>query len=651
MRLIFILFVYFFSSNIFASTSDSLHLDWLDKNTNPKIDFFTYANGTWQKNNMIPPEYPRWSMFQVLHEHNLNLIKQLLQTAAKNSNQTSGSIEQLTGDFYFSGMDEKTIEKDGIKPLQSKFQLINEIKNNSDLQNVIAKLQMIGVNAVFDFGQMQDFKDSSKVIGIATQGGLTLPDRDYYLKNDKKFKQIRKIYLNHLEKMFTLLGDDKNKSATEAKTILKIETMLAKASMSRVEQRDPHAIYHPMNIAQLQKTTPNFSWENYFSVIGHPEIKEINLAMPEFFKVMDKQLKTISLTDWKIYLRWHLIHSFAPFLSKAFVNENFHLVSSVTGTKKLLPRWKRVVNVEDGALGFAIGKLYVKQNFSEESKLKAQEIINNIRTALEQDLQNKAWMSPETRKQALKKLKMMKDRVGYPDKWRDYSALTIKRDSYVLNVMRANEFLTNRELNKIGKPVDKDEWDMTPQTVNAYYDPSMNMLNIPAGILQPPFFDPTAPAAINYGGIGFVIGHEMTHGFDDQGAQFDGEGNLKNWWTKDDLKQFQAMTNHIAEQFSKYTVNKNLHIQGHLVKGEAIADLGGLALAYQAFHANDFKQAQIIKGFTPDQQFFLGAAHVWATNIRAEESHRLIFTDPHPPAIYRVNGTLTNMPEFDKAFD
>lgn len=634
---------------LYAATteSNSLHLDWLDKKIDPKKDFFTFANGNWQKKNPIPAAYPSWNNFHILHEQNQKQIRTLLENAAKNTNNTQGSTQQLVGDFYFSGMDEKTIEKTTTKPLQTEFDNINKISNLSELQSVITHLQMIGVNAVFDFGQMQDFKDSNQVIGVAAQGGLGLPDRDYYLKNDKKFKKLRQIYVQHITKMFELLGDDKNKSAAQAKTVLKIETILAKNSMSRIAQRDPHAIYHPMNLTELQKITPNFSWEKYFSEIGHPEIKNINLAMPDFFKTMNDQFTKISLNDWKIYLRWHVIHSFAPFVSKSFVNESFHLASAISGVKELLPRWKRVVNAEDGALGFAVGKLYVENYFPEKSKQRVQEIINNIRNVQENDLKQLAWMTPETRKAALNKLSLMKERVGYPDKWRDYSALKIDRGPYVLNIIRVNEFLNKRELNKIGKPVDKDEWDMTPQTVNAYYDPSMNMLNIPAGILQPPFFEAKAPAAINYGAIGFVIGHEMTHGFDDQGAQFDGQGNLKNWWSKEDLKKFQLITKKTSQQFSKYTVNKNLHIQGELVKGEATADFGGLTLAYRAFHSsNDFKQAKTIHGFTPDQQFFLGAAHVWAANIRPEESQRLIITDPHPPAMYRVNGTLENMPEF-----
>jgi putative endopeptidase len=366
---------------------------------------------------------------------------------------------------------------------------------------------------------------------------------------------------------------------------------------------------------------------------------------------MNAELQTVSVNDWKTYLRWHLIGSFGSYLSKPFVNENFHMATVLTGAKELLPRWKRVISAENDALGFAIGKLYVEKTFPPSSKVAVQNILTDIRTALKQDLQNLAWMTPKTRLAAMKKLDLMEERIGYPDKWRDYSSLKIDRGPYVLNMIRALEFLNTRELNKIGKPVDRTEWDMTPQTVNAYYDASMNRLNLPAGILQPPFFDPTAPAAVNYGAIGFVIGHEITHGFDDQGAQFDGQGNLKSWWEKDDLKKFQARTATVANQFTEFSVAGNVHVQGKLVMGEAVADLGGLTLAYRAYHQSTaYRVASTLGGFTPDQQFFLAAAHVWANNIRPDEARRLVVVDPHPPAMYRVNGTFANMPEFQQAF-
>ncbi|KTD61782.1 M13 family metallopeptidase [Legionella spiritensis] len=627
-----------------------LHLDWRDPKILPGENFYTYANGEWQKQNPIPPEYPSWSSFNVLQEKVQKIIHQLMINAANDQQAKPGSIERKVGDFYFSGMDEKTINQQGVKPLQPVFARIAAIKNKRDLQQTIPYLQKIGVDVLFDFSSMQDFKDSTRMIGILSQGGLGLPDRDYYLKQDKKFRAIRDAYLHHIAAMFVLLGDEPGKAATKATTVLNIETALAKASMSKIAQRDPNAIYHIMDRKQLNKITPDFSWAQYFTAMGRPDIKHVNLAMPDFFKTMNEQLRTVPITAWQTYLRWRLIDAFAPYLSKPFVDQNFRMVSTLTGTRKLLPRWKRVVATENAALGFAVGKLYVERYFPPSSRQAALDILHDVRRALQRDLRQLAWMTPQTRLAALKKLDLMEERIGYPDKWRDYSSLHIDRGPYVLNIIRANEFLVRRDLDKINKPVDRSEWAMPPQTINAYYDPSMNNLNIPAGILQPPFFDPKAPAAVNYGAIGFVMGHEMTHAFDDQGAQFDGHGNLKNWWTATDLKKFQAATSCIAEQFSRYKID-GLAVQGKLVMGEATADLGGLTLAFHALHHSDhYRKARTIDGLSPDQQFFLGAAHVWAANIRPEQARYLITVDPHPPARYRVNGSFANMPQFQKAF-
>lgn len=647
------------SSSAFATNSsdknnqvdDPLHLNWINKQIDPSQDFYAYANGNWQKNNPIPPEYSSWGTFNILNERVLDIIHQMLINASENKHAKSGSLEQKIGDFYYSGMDEKLINKVGFAPLESEFTAINNIKNVSDLQKELARLHFIGVDALFGFGSMQDFKDSSLVIGAVMQGGLGLPDRDYYLKDEPKFKQIREAYLNHLSKMFQLLGDKPEVAANEAKTVMKIETELAKASMSQIEQRDPHAIYHMKLVNDLDKETPHFNWPEYFAAMGQRQIKMINLAMPQFFKAMDKLLVDVSIDDWKTYLRWHLIDEYASYLSQPFVDQNFKMAQAITGTEKLLPRWKRVVSTESAALGFAIGKLYVDKYFPPHSKREVMDILKNIRAVLSEDLAALKWMSPATRTAALKKLELMQERIGYPEKWRDYSSLRIDRGPYVLNVMRANEFLVKRDLNKIGKPLDRTEWAMSPQTINAYYDPSMNNLNMPAGILQSPFFDPKAPAAVNYGSVGFVMGHEMTHGFDDQGAQFDGNGNLKNWWSASDLTKFNQATQCISEQFSKYVVDGDMHVQGKLVVGEATADLGGITLAYKAFHrSSEYKQAKVIDGMTPDQQFFLGVAHVWANNMRPQQMRNQVTTDPHPPAQYRVNGSLANMPEFQAAF-
>jgi putative endopeptidase len=653
MRLLFLLSL--LANITFAATSihpesDALHLDWRDLNIPIKQDFYTYANGTWQKQNPIPAEYSTWSNFSILQEKTLDAIHQILITAEKQKSQP-GSIEQKVGDFYFSGMDETNINRLGAKPLESEFARINAIQNQTDLEAEIAHLHLIGIDALFGFGSMQDFKHSTQMIAAITQGGLTLPDRDYYLKDEARFKQIRAAYLQHMMRMFQLLGDTASQAEHEANIVMSIETMLAKDSMSQIAMRDPYAIYHMKTVKELDEMTPHFSWSAYLKAMTVERVKQVNLATPNFIKMINEQLQNVPLSEWKTYLRWHLLDQFAPYLSQPFVDQDFRMSQSLTGAEKLLPRWKRVTNTENSALGFAIGRLYVEKYFSSTAKQAILDIVHNIRLVLQKDLQTLPWMTPATRKAALKKLAAMQERIGYPSKWWDYSKLQIDRGPYVLNILRASQFLIERDLNKIDKPVDRTEWDMSPQTINAYYNPSMNNINLPTGILQPPFFVPSAPAAINYGAIGFVVGHEITHGFDDQGAQFDENGNLKNWWTPEDLKKFKAATECIAQQFSRYKVEKNAAVQGHLVVGEATADLGGLTLAYRAFRLSKaYKTAPTIDGLTPDQQFFIAAAHIWATNMRPEQMRNQVTIDPHPPAMYRVNGTVANMPQFQSAF-
>lgn len=639
-------------ASLAAPLNDPLHLDWLDKKTSIGENFYTYANGSWQAQNPIPLDRSSWGTFNILQDNTQENIRQILVSAAGNRNAAPGSLEQKAGDFYFSGMNESSINANGYAPLKPLLSRINAIQTNTALRTEIARLHLIGVSALFNFGSMQDFANSDKVIAAIVQGGLTLPDRDYYLKHDEKFKKIRTAYLKYIKNMFILTGDTPTKASKNANIILKIETALATSSMSQTAQRDPHAIYHLQDRAELEKLVPNFPWASYFTAMGHPEIKQLNIAMPDFFKAMNQQLQSNSLDNWKTYLRWHVLDAFAPYLSQPFVNEHFRMNTALTGAKQLLPRWKRVIDTENEALGFAIGELYVKRYFSPSAKKEVLEMVHNIQDVLREDLQTLPWMTPATRKAAIKKLDLMGERIGYPDKWWDYSTLNINRGPYVLNIIRANEFLVKRDLNKIGKPVDKDEWEMSPQTINAYYNPSMNTINFPTGILQPPFFDTNAPAAINYGAIGFVIGHEITHGFDDQGAQFDGHGNLHDWWTPEDLKKFKAATACIVKQFSTYKVADNVPVQGELVVGEAAADLGGVTLAYRAYHKSDaYKQAKTINGFTPDQQFFIGTAHVWANNTRPEKACMLVTTDPHPPAMYRINGTFANMPSFQAVFN
>ena len=638
------------SGNLYANSF--LNADWLDKNISPKDDFFMYANGTWLRDNPIPQDYAGWGVFAVLAEENRNRVHEMLIKASRDKNVKSGSIEQKVGDFYFSGMDVESINKLGIEPLQAEFDRISAIANLEDLENVIIHLHELGVGVLFGFSSMQDFKDSTKVIAAVEQGGLSLPDRDYYLSNDKKFIKIREAFVKHIAKMFMLIGDSQQVAENKAQLIMCLETTLAKASMSQIEMRDPHAVYHIMGLSELAKLTPNFVWPKYFAGMGFENLTSINLAMPKFMQSVDKAFTDYSISDWKVYLSWHLLSNTSSYLSEPFVQQNFEMAKVLSGIEKLPPRWKRVVGTENSLLGFAVGQLYAEKYFSASAKQEVLDIIENIRAVLKSDLQELSWMTPETRAQAVKKLSLIEERVGYPDKWRDYSTLHIDRGPFILNVLRASQFLVKYDLNKIGKPVDRTEWEMTPQTVNAYYHPSLNSINIPMGILSSPYFNPDAPAAMNYGSIGAIIGHEITHGFDDQGAKFDAYGNLQNWWEKSDLEKFNKATQCIVEQYSKYMVNGNIHLQGKLVVGEATADLGGLILAYRAYIKSDsYKKAQDIDGFTPEQQFFLSYAHSWADQMRPERAMNLVTVDPHAPPKYRVNGTLANMSEFQKAFN
>lgn len=628
-----------------------LYLDWMDPAISPGQNFYEYANGHWRQENPIPKAYARWDNFRILQDTMEKKLNKMMSVLANNAHLKQGTIQQKIGDFYYSGMDETLINRKGYYPLNPLLQKINAVNTLSGLQALVPELQLIGVNVLFNFGSQQDFKNSEEMIAGAMQGGLGLPDRDYYCLNDDKFVQIRAFYLEHVARVFQLVGESPVDAAHDAATIMTIETALAKASLTQIEQRDPYAIYHKMSLTDLAKLTPHFAWQPYLEQLRIAEVNEVNVGMPQFFKAMDSLLVTTSLTDWKVYFRWHLLDAFSAYLSDAFVNEDFAMNKALTGAEVLLPRWQRVVDTVNNSLSFAVGKYYVENYFSEESRQKVMVMMTNIRETFRKVLQDQPWMEAKTKKEALQKLDLMTQRAGYPDHWRNYSSLMINRNNFVLNVMRANEFNNQYELAKIGKPVDRSEWSMSPQTINAYYDPSMNSINILAGILQRPFFDPNAPAAVNYGAIGFVIGHEMTHGFDDQGALFDGHGNLKNWWTAQDMKQFKAATSCIVNQFSGYKIDGDIAVQGPLVVGEATADLGGVLLAYQAYHASkDYQDAKSIDGFTPDQQFFLGVAHVWAGNIRPLFARQLITMDPHPPMQYRVNGTLANISAFQKAY-
>jgi putative endopeptidase len=514
----------------------------------------------------------------------------------------------------------------------------------------------MGVNVLFNFGSGQDDKNSTMVIANAYQGGLGLPDRDYYTKDDEASKKLRDAYVAHVTKVFGLLGASSEDAARHAKTVMAIETSLAKPARTRVELRDPQKNYNKMTAVELQKLMPDFKWDDYFKTLNVASPSAINVGQPEFFKAANTVFKTVSLDDWKTYLRWHLIRDTAPALSKNFVDENFDFyLKTLTGAQELKPRWKRVVTATDGELGEALGKLYVADHFPPEAKKRALEMVNNLKEALADRINAATWMDEKTRQEALKKLAAFTVKIGYPDKWRDYSALKIDRGPYVLNVLRGDQFETNRELKKIGQPVDRTEWGMSPPTVDAYYNPNLNEIVFPAGILQPPFFNPNADDAVNYGGIGAVIGHEMTHGFDDQGRQYDPVGNLRDWWTPAAAKAYTERSKAIVAQYAAYEPLPSLHINGELTQGENIADNGGLTIAYAAFQKALAKHPQgankKIDGFTPDQRFFLAWAQIWRNNQRDEDLKLRLNTDPHSPGEFRCNGPLSNMPEFQKAFN
>jgi putative endopeptidase len=624
----------------------------LDKSCKPCDDFYRFAMGGWMKNNPIPADRAAWSTSAELQEKNLAELRKIVESSAA-AKATVGSNEQKVGDFYSSCMDEQAIDAAGVKPLEPQLASIAAMNDKAALLAEVAALHKQGIQAVFDFSSTQDFADSTKVIGDAGQGGLGMPDRDYYTRNDERSKTLRTAYLAHVAKMFELAGDSAEKSAGEAQTVMTIETALAKASLTKVQLRDPQANYHKMSAAQLKDLTPDFSWNSFFAEVGLPGLSETNIGQPDFFKEMDRQLNSTSIADWKTYLRWHVIHENAPALSNAFVQENFNFYGKqLTGTAELQPRWKRCVQAVNANVGEALGQVYVEKYFPPEAKARAKEMVNNLLAALRADIPTLSWMTPETKKAAIDKMEAFNVKIGYPDKWRDYSALKIERTSYATNRRRAETFENARELSKIGKPVDRNEWGMTPPTVNAYYNPLMNEIVFPAGILQPPFYDPKADDAINYGGMGAVIGHEISHGFDDEGSQFDPRGNLRDWWTPADRKNFDERATCVSTQFDGYEVEPGLRQNGKLVLGESIGDLGGLAIAYAAYEKSleGKPRPKDLDGFTPEQRFFLGWAQVWGANQRPEAARLQANTNPHPLARFRGNGPISNMAAFASAF-
>jgi putative endopeptidase len=624
----------------------------LDKTCKPCDDFYQFAMGGWMKANPIPPEYSTYGSFTRLADQNQQNLRLILDQAAK-AKAAPGTNEQKIGDYYASCMDTAVIDADGTKPIDPELARIAEIKDLAGFQAEVERLQSIGAGGLFRFTSRQDLKDSTLMIGGASQGGLGLPEREYYTRADEKSQQLRDAYLKHVATMLALLGDAADKSVAEAAVVMKIETALAKVSTKNTDLRDPDQNYHIMTLADLKTLTPNFSWESYFRAVGHPELKQINVGQPDFFKGLDAQLTATPIDDWKIYLRWHLVNAMAPALPEKFVAEEFDFHGkTLTGATEIQPRWKRCVQATDRTLGEALGQLYVQRYFPPEAKARALAMVNNLIAALRDDLQNLPWMGPETRGQAIAKLQAFAVKIGYTDKWRDYSALKIERSTYLANNFRGAEFEFARRLDKIGKPVDRTEWGMTPPTVNAYNNSGMNEIVFPAGIMQPPFYDPKADDAVNYGGMGAVIGHEITHGFDDQGSKFDAKGNRSDWWTPEDRKNFDERAACVEKQFDGYEVEPGLHQNGKLVLGESIADLGGLAIAYAAYEKSleGKPRPKDIDGFTPEQRFFLGWAQVWGANQRPEAARLQTKTNPHPLSRFRGNGAPSNLAEFAKAF-
>ncbi|MEO8380610.1 MAG: M13 family metallopeptidase [Acidobacteriota bacterium] len=629
-------------------------LSQVDRSVSPCDDFYQYATGNWQKEHPLPSTYARYGRFEEVAERNRDRLRQILEGAAKVTDAPKGSATQKMGDFWTACTNETLLESQGITPIQPALDRIATIRDRAGVVTEIQRHQQMGIAPLFRFSAQNDFKDSEMVIASVSQGGLGLPDRDYYLRDDEKFAGTRKQYVAHVAKMFELAGLAGPAAQADAEKVIALETQIARASMARIDQRKPENVYHFMPLSELQATAPLLDFQAFFTTLGLPELKSLNVAQPEFFKEANRLIEEVPLDAWKAYLRWNLIDAAAPMLSTAFVNQDFAFRGqTLSGQKEIQPRWQRCVRAADANLGEILGEEYVKTAFTPEARNKMNELIGNLVAALREDIPALQWMGPETKQAALAKLDAFRRRIGYPDKWIDYTSLDIVRDSYLNNAFAATAFRVRRALGRIGKKDDANEWGFfTPSTVNAGYNPTRNDITFPAGILQPPFYDPAADDAYNYGGIGTVICHEMTHGFDDQGAKFDAAGNLRNWWSEADLKNFQASAECIATQYGDWVVDADLKLQGKLVTGEAIADLGGATLALRAYQKSlETRPRVTLDGFSPEQRFFLGFAQVWGQNMAAEEGRRRALTDPHAPGPARVNLTVQNMPEFEDAWN
>jgi endothelin-converting enzyme/putative endopeptidase len=627
----------------------ALDVSAMDTSVDPCTDFYAYSCGGWLKKNPIPPDQTSWSVYSKLQDETLLTLRDILESAATPASSRNPSSQKI-GDYYAACMDEKAVNAAGITSLKAELAQIDALSSKDQIAALAGTMLDEGV--LFEFRSDQDFKNSAQVIAEVDQGGLGLPDRDFYLQMDPKTLTLRKQYVAHVRRMFELLGDDSHTAGREARSVVRIETALAKGSLSRVDRRDPQKVYHKMDLTELQRLSPLFAWNAYFAKTGVPAPASLNVTTPDFFRTMNTELKKENLKKWKAYLRWHLLHANAPFLSQPFVDAGFDFYGkTLAGAQRILPRWKRCVSYVDDDLGEALGQAYVERAFPPEAKQRALRMVKQIEDAMQSDINSLPWMTEPTKQHALEKLHAIANKVGYPDKWRDYSKLSISRDDELGNVLRARAFEFHREMAKIGKPVDRTEWSMTPSTVNAYYDAQMNDINFPAAILQPPLFDPGSDDAPNYGDTGGTIGHELTHGFDDEGRQFDAQGNLRDWWTPDDARQFEKRAACISDQYSQYTIVDRIKINGKLTLGEDVADLGGLILAYMAWQEQTRGQSlQPIDGFTPEQRFFIGYGQSWCANVRDETKRVNAVADPHSPDQYRANGVVSNMPEFQRAF-
>ncbi len=624
----------------------------LDTTVKPQDDFYQYAIGGWLVDNPIPDSYSRWGSFELLYENNLKQLKTILENSA-NSKAEKGTSEQKVGDFYATGMDSVKIEELGYSPIKEILDNIDKINNKEELIKVAAYLHKHEVSPLFAFFASVDAKNSDMMIARLYQSGMGLPDVEYYYKEDDRSKEIRTKYLEHIYKMFRLINYSETDAKAASENIMELETKLAKSANTLLENRDPNKTYNKLTKENLVEISPNFDWNLFFNEIGVSNLSEVNVGQPEFFSEISNLMDQTNISDWKAYLKWTLLRNTADYLSSEFVNQDFEFYNKyLTGSKKIQERWKRVSGTLNGTIGQIVGQIYVKDNFPPEAKSRAKDIVDNLIVSMGESIKNNDWMTDETKEQALVKLNSFGVKIGYPDKWTDYSGLIISNDSYFENVWNSWNFLFKDDIRKIGKAVDKTEWGMTPQTVNAYYSPTRNEIVFPAGILQPPFFNKDADDAINYGAMGAVIGHEITHGFDDQGRQYDAKGNIRDWWTEEDAKRFNERTEGLVNQYNQFAAIDTMKVDGKLTLGENIADLGGLTVSFAAFSKTDqFNEGKEIDGFTPQQRFFLSWAQVWRNNIRDENLKLRLKTDVHSPGKERVNGPFANMPEFFDAFN